>query len=133
MKNKKFRVWDNIQKKFEYFELGNITVPDRLLSQYSYPVQQFLGILDSRMKEVYEGDVVKGREIMKMKSGIKDIYGFGGLEVMGEVVYSYDLCCYVVDWYHKISDIHLDSLEIVGNMIEDYMYDEKGELTKNEH
>ena len=120
MNNKKFRVWDNIQKKFEYFELGNITVPDRLLSQHSCSVQQFLGILDSRMKEVYEGDVVKG------------IYGSEGLDIMGEVIYSYDLCCYVVDWYHKIVDIHLDSLEIIGNMIEDYMYDENGELIKNE-
>jgi hypothetical protein len=120
MNNKKFRIWDNEQKKFEYFDLNNITVPDRLLSQHSYPVQQFLGILDSRMKEVYEGDVVKG------------IYGSEGLEIMGEVLYSYDLCCYVVDWYHKISNIQFDSLEIVGNLIEDYMYNEKGELVKRE-
>jgi hypothetical protein len=118
MNNKKFRVWDNIQKKFEYFELGNITVPDRLLSQHSYSVQQFLGILDKNMNEIFEGDVIKG------------IYGLQGLDIMGEVIYSYDLCCYVVDWYHKIVDIHLDSLEIVGNMIEDYMYDESGKLVK---
>jgi hypothetical protein len=120
MNNKKFRVWDNIQKKFEYFELGNITVPDRMLGQHSYAAQQFLGILDSRMKEVYEGDVVKG------------IYGSESLEIMGEVIYSYDLCCYVVDWYHKISNIQFDTLEIVGNMIQDYMYDESGELVKRE-
>jgi hypothetical protein len=118
MNNKKFRIWDNEQKKFEYFDLNNITVPDRLLSQHSYPVQQFLGILDSRMKEVYEGDVIKG------------IYGSESLEIMGEVIYSYDLCCYVVDWYHKISNIQFDTLEIVGNMIEDYMYDESGKLVK---
>lgn len=118
MNNKKFRVWDNIQKKFEYFELGNITVPDRLLSQHSCSVQQFLGILDSHMKEVYEGDVVKG------------IYGSEGLDIMGEVIYSYDLCCYVVDWYHEISNIAIDSLEIVGNMIQDYTYDESGKLVK---
>jgi hypothetical protein len=120
MNNKKFRVWDNIQKKFEYFELGNITVPDRLLSRHSYPVQQFLGILDSRMKEVYDGDVVKG------------IYGSEGIEIMGEVQYSYDLCAYVVDWHHLFSNIELDSLEIVGNMIEDYMYNKSGELVKRE-
>jgi hypothetical protein len=118
MNNKKFRVWDNIQKKFEYFELNNITAPDRLLSQHSYATQQFLGILDSRMKEVYEGDVVKGT------------YGLEGIDIIGEVIYSYDLCCYVVDWYHKISNIEFDSLEIVGNMIEDYMYDESGKLVK---
>ena len=118
MNNKKFRIWDNEQKKFEYFDLNNITVPDRLLSRHSYPVQQFLGILDSRMKEVYEGDVVKG------------IYGLEGIDIIGEVIYSYDLCCYVVDWYHEISNIAIDSLEIVGNLFEDYMYDENGELVK---
>ncbi len=120
MNNKKFRVWDNKQKKFEYFELNNIPVPDRLLSQHSCFVQQFLGILDSRMKEVYEGDVVKGT------------YGLEGINIIGEVIYSYDLCCYVVDWYHKISNIQFDTLEIVGNMIEDYMYDESGKLVKRE-
>lgn len=120
MNNKKFRIWDNEQKKFEYFDLNNITVPDRLLSQHKYPVQQSLGILDSRMKEVYEGDVVKG------------IYGSESLEIMGEVIYSYDLCCWVVDWHYEISNIAFDSLEIVGNMIQDYMYDESGELVKRE-
>jgi hypothetical protein len=118
MNNKKFRVWDNKQKKFEYFELGNITVSDRLLSQHSYPVQQFLGILDSKMKEVYEGDVIKGK------------YGLDGIDIMGEVIYSYDLCCYIIDWYHEISNIAFDSLEIVGNVFEDYMYDESGKLVK---
>jgi hypothetical protein len=121
MNNKKFRIWDNEQKKFEYFDLNNITVPDRLLSRHSYPVQQFLGILDSRMKEVYEGDVVKGT------------YGLEGIDIIGEVIYSYDLCCYVVDWYHEISNIAFDSLEVVGNLFEDYMYDESGKLVKNEN
>jgi hypothetical protein len=118
MNNKKFRVWDNTQKKFEYFDLNNITVSDRLLSQHSCSVQQSLGILDKNMKEVYEGDVIKG------------IYGLEGIDIIGEVIYSYDLCCYVVDWYHKISNIQFDTLEIVGNVFEDYMYDESGKLEK---
>jgi uncharacterized phage protein (TIGR01671 family) len=120
MNNKKFRVWDNIQKKFEYFELDNITVPDRLLSQHSCSVQQFLGILDKNMKEIFEGDVVKG------------IYGLEGIDILGEVRYSCNLCAYVVDWYHEISNIAFDSLEIVGTLRKDYAYDENGELIKNE-
>ena len=120
MNNKKFRVWDNIQNKFEYFDLNSITVPDRLLSQHSYSVQQFLGILDKNMKEVYEGDIVKGT------------YGLEGIDIIGEVKYSCDLCLYVVDWHYEICNIAIDSLEVIGNIVEDYMYDEKGELVKRE-
>jgi hypothetical protein len=55
----KFRVWGNEQKKFEYFELNNITVPDRLLTQYKFPVQQFTGFKDSEGVEIYEGDRIE--------------------------------------------------------------------------
>jgi YopX protein len=120
MNNKKFRIWDNIQKKFEYFDIkdGNL-----FPSKFSYErVYQFLGILDKNMKEVYEGDVIKG------------IYGYlKGIEVIGEVKYCYNLCAYVVDWHREISNIQLDTLEILGNMKENYMYDECGTLVKNEN
>jgi hypothetical protein len=73
------------------------------------------------MKEIYEGDVVKG------------IFGdLKGIEVIGEVKYSYNLCAYVIDWYHEISNIQLDTLEILGNMKENYIYDESGTLMTRE-
>ena len=72
------------------------------------------------MKEVYEGDIVKGT------------YGLEGIDIIGEVKYSCDLCLYVVDWHYEICNIAIDSLEVIGNIVEDYMYDEKGELVKRE-
>ncbi len=119
MKTKKFRVWDSKEKKFDYFDLWNITVSDYKLAYER--LYQFIGRWDKNMKEIYEGDVVKG------------IYGLEGLEIIGEVNYCNNKCAYVVHWNYEIPNIEYDSLEVVGNMIEDYMYNEKGELVKNEN
>ena len=77
-----------------------------------YSIQQFIGILDSRMKEIYERDVVK-------------FFTLNG-EELGEVLYSTDSCAYYINDY-PIMNISLESLEVVGNMLEDYMWDESGE------
>jgi hypothetical protein len=130
MNNKKFRVWDKLEQRFIYPDKGyqghyTLSLDGKFHNLQNgsggneHDVQQFLGILDANMKEVYEGDVVKG------------IYGYlKGIEVIGEVKYCYNLCAYVVDWYHEISNIQLDTLEILGNMKEHYIYDECGTLVK---
>lgn len=100
-----FRKYDLSTNSFSYMHGGE-------------DLQQFIGINDKNMKPIYERDVVKG------------IYGLEGIEIIGEVQYSCDRCAYVVDWNYEISNIELDSLEIVGNMDKDYTYNEQGELTK---
>jgi hypothetical protein len=127
--NKKFRVWDRLDQRFIYSDKGyqghyTLSLDGKFHNLQNgsggseYDVQQFLGILDKNMKEVFEGDVVKG------------IYGLEGLEIMGEVEYSNYRGAYVVDWNYEISNIELDSLEIIGNIKEHYIYDEKGTLVK---
>ncbi len=129
MNNKKFRVWDKLEKRFIYPDKGYqghyiLSLDGKFHNLQNgsggdeCEVQQFLGILDSNMKEIFEGDVVKG------------VYGLEGLEIIGEVTYSCDLCAYVVDWHHEISNIQLDTLEVLGNLKEDYIYDESGILVK---
>jgi hypothetical protein len=118
MNKNKFRFWNPQTQSFVQNYNYNGPVDELFEPDEFLKPQQFLGILDKNMKEVYEGDVVKG------------IYVLKGLEIMGEVQYSCDRCAYVVDWHYEISNIEFDSLEIVGNMVEDYMYDEKSELQK---
>lgn len=125
MRTHKLRVWDFNEKRFQFFDLHNITVPDRLLSQDKYPVQPFIGLLDKNMTPIYEGDVVQG-----LSKGERKPPRGENPDVKGEVQYSYDLCAYVVDWYHPFSQIETSSLEILGNMMENYIYNETGQLVK---
>jgi uncharacterized phage protein (TIGR01671 family) len=115
MRKLKFRVWNNEQKKFEYFELHNITVPDRLLTQDKFPVQQFTGEYDKNKKEIYEGDIIRSYSA----EFINENY-------VGEVVFvdaTFDV---------KIDDKTYaglwsgDDIEVIGNIFEN------SELLKNE-
>ena len=119
MKIKKFKVWDFKEKKFDYFKLSNITVSDYKLAYER--LYQFIGIWDKNMKEIYEDDVVTFKTDTK--------------EDIGIVRYMNDYCSCVVEvkeGYALLTDISFDSLEVVGTMVEDYMYNVKGELVKRE-
>jgi len=119
MDKNKFRFWCDAGKAFVQNYKYNGLV-DELFDPRDVILtsQQFVGILDKNMKEIFEGDVIKG------------IYGLEGLEIIGEVQYSCDKCAYVVDWHYAIANIEFNSLEIVGNIMMDYMYDESGKLVK---
>ena len=119
----KFRAWDKLAKQFIYPDKGYqghyvLDLNGRFQNLQNgsggdeYNVQRFIGILDSRMKEIYERDVVK-------------FFTLNG-EELGEVIYSTDSCAYYINDY-PIMNLDLASLEIVGNMVEDYMWDESGE------
>jgi hypothetical protein len=129
MNNKKFRVWDKLEKRFIYPDKGyqghyTLSLDGKFHNLQNgsggneYEVQQFLGILDSEMKEIYEGDVVEY------------LLGWSG-KTIGEVRYNCDRCTYLIG-HSKIESINLDSAKIVGNMKENYIYDKSGELMTRE-
>jgi hypothetical protein len=106
MNKNKFRIWSRSGKSFQEVDLTQIH-------------HQFIGILDKNMREIYERDVVK-------------FFTLNG-EELGEVRYSTDSCAYYINDY-PIMNLDLASLEIVGNMVEDYMWDVSGEkLVKYEN
>ena len=104
----KFRIWDNEQKKFEYFELNNITVPDRLLTQDKFPVQQFTGLYDKNKKPIYEGDRVR--------------FGYTKYEdFFGEVIWLEDRATFGVinkNSFETFEDLNMKYIEVVGNIFQ---------------
>ncbi len=110
MKELKFRVWDNEQKKFEYFELNNITVSDRLLTQDKFPVQQFTELYDKNKKPIYEGDRVRSSY-----TGNQDFYG--------EVIWLEDRASFGVktgNTFETFEDLmdYMKYFEVVGNIFQ---------------
>jgi hypothetical protein len=110
MRELKFRVWDNEQIKFEYFEPHNITVPDRLLTQHKFPVQQFTELYDKNKKPIYEGDRVK--------------FGYtGNHDFYGEVIWLNDRASFGVktgnafETFEGLMD-YMEFFEVVGNIFE---------------
>ena len=122
MNKNKFRFWNPQAKSFvENYKYDGLVDelfdPDPLLIP-----QQFLGILDSNMKEVYEGDVVRF------------VYS-SNEHKLGVIEYMDSYCAHVIHYdngYIPIMHISIDSLEIIGNIMKDYIWNEKGELIKYE-
>ncbi len=102
MREIKFRVYDPNQKKLVYFDLHNITVPDRLLCQHDHPVQQYTGMKDTHGKEIYEFDVIRG------------FFDFGPAGFKQEIltVNWDDEKCYQWNYWD------LSTIEVLGNQFE---------------
>lgn len=113
MNKNKFRFWNPHFKDFQDCFVTPIGVNKH---------KQFLGILDSNMKEIYEDDVVKF------------VYSSNESK-LGVIEYMDSYCAYVIHYnngYVPIMNIFIDSLEIVGNLMKDYIWSEEGDLIKYE-
>jgi hypothetical protein len=75
--------------------------------------QRFIGILDNNLKPIHENDVVK--------------FVVNNEEKIGQVIYSKDSAAFCLD-VHPIITLDMEKFEVIGNMENDYHYNEFGEL-----
>ena len=102
MKLIKFRTYNHASKDFSYSGGGG-------------DLQQFIGILDKNLKQIFERDVIQ----FDKHEGT----------AVGVVQYYPDYCSYALDSdIGVVPFVHIDlqSLEVVGNMDQDYVWDETG-------
>lgn len=57
MRELKFRAWDKQLKHFKYFDLST-SLPS-FADKSNFIIQQFTELLDSKSREIYEGDVLR--------------------------------------------------------------------------
>ena len=120
MRELKFRVWDNKNKKFlpesHFAILGSGKVIVTLSGYYEhftnktqddYVVQQYTGLQDSKGNDIYEGDIVKATSDQ-----------YDNENFVGKVIF--DEGCFLT-WINK-NDIRGvwsgDDIEVIGNIFE---------------
>lgn len=107
MRALKFRVWDNDQNKFYYFDLTSIP----LIVNLGAPVTQFIGLQDQNSNDIYEGDIL---HTQTLRNGKKLLY---------EVIYSHHFFTLVNvenrrSQSHNISNYMWLRGDIIGNIFQ---------------
>ena len=129
MRNPKFRLYDNLNKKwllgYEFPNLGGFSMigETMMFGEYSKVIssfrledlqhlilEQYTEIKDKNLKEIYEGDIVR---IL----GGEEHQGMREYDITGIVKFSHGSFCVVKDEVHYDFG-SFDSLEVIGNIHE---------------
>ena len=109
---KKFKVWDKEYKRFIIYTPhisidlnGNVYNLQNGEGKDKYELIQYIGLKDKNGKEIYEGDIIRGKIIIE-----DDNYDFEGAVTFEDGKF----LCENADFY---LDIYND-LEIIGNIYE---------------
>jgi uncharacterized phage protein (TIGR01671 family) len=134
MRNIKFRVWDGSVFYYPSYELQTTNcdpmgsaglvmgLGDCAYIDDNAVIQQFTGLKDKKIKEIYEGDLVNFWVKSAANGGKREFYQ------NQEVYYDEELACFMFGknytktgdiWSHSmLDDIDRETLEVAGNIFE---------------
>jgi uncharacterized phage protein (TIGR01671 family) len=115
----KFRVYIPDFGKFEYFDLNNISFPERYLNSDKYPVQQYIGQNDIDNNLIYEGDLVQLHTATNEHTKNADKNHYGLYEIHWNR--KYKLKEIKPNWFLKTIDndcANFNIMKVVGNIFE---------------
>jgi hypothetical protein len=134
MNKNTYRIWDHAEKRFLPYPCWvNIQNGEEFMAfdrcfefkKENCVIQQFIGVLDKSMRRIYEGDIVKFKYA---------VHEHDYEEAIGEVHFLEGVYYFDKDLMFATNDPNFctESVEVLGNILEDYIYNEKGELTLKE-
>ena len=104
----KFNAWDKVEKrelKWETISCNAFFLADVLLNAARYEVLQSTGVFDRNMKEVYEGDILKGNITAGLPSYLYIVKYLGG-----------SFCACLDGRCYPLTVENLRFLEIIGDI-----------------
>lgn len=118
MRQLKFRVWDNRDKEFVYFddlywfEENQVHSPADQLNDDPWIIQQFTGIKDCDGTEIYEGDLVD----LEVAIGLKEWETLRNQEVI--YIEDRGMFSFGRDEWSMCDYIRRETIKVVGNIYE---------------
>lgn len=116
----KFRVWDSVSKKMEYFSFGDTGIIDNIMDDHHVMLSS--GKLDKKGKEIYDGDKIHFRmqEVSERDESKDSIKEDTCSVIFEDAAFFLEISPYRKDYLceYNVQSWAMLEFEVVGNIYE---------------